>query len=109
MNYTISLNDAKYLDLFDDIAYKYLKDCYANDDTDKNDEFLDVEITDLQAQSLILGRVKINFEIRFICDIRFGETHYKTLKCEKIIEYNTSSGVALKLMEITGENDSDSD
>jgi hypothetical protein len=107
-NFTISLDDAKYLDLFDDIPYKYLKNCYANDDADKNDDFLDIEITDLFCDRIAYAKIKINFEIRFIYDIRFGETNYKTLKYEKMIEYNTSSGIALKLMEIT-ESETDSD
>jgi hypothetical protein len=102
--FTISLDDAKYLDLFDDIPYKYLKDCYANNDADKNDEELDIEIIDLPCDRIAYAKIKIIFEIRFVYDIRFGETNYKTLKYEKMIEYNTSSGVALKLMEIM-END----
>ena len=100
VGYTISLDDAKYLDLFDDVPYKYLKDCYVNDNTDKNDDFLDIEIIDLPCDKIAYAYVKIIFEIRFICEIRFGETFYKEFLYEKCIEYNNCSGVALKLMEI---------
>ena len=100
MSYTISLNDAKYFDLFDDIPYKYLKDCYANDDTDKNDEQLDIEIIELPCDRIAYNKVRINFEIRFIYDIRFNENYYKTLKYSKLIEYSNCGGIALKLIEI---------
>jgi len=112
MNYTITLDDAKYLDLFDDIPYKHLKDCYVNDDTNKNDDFLDVEITDLPCDRIAYSKVKIIMQIGYIYDIMFGETHYRNLKYEKIFEYNNSSGLALKLMEIMNnetESETDSD
>ena len=108
MSYTISLDDAKYLELFDDIPYKYLKDCYANDDIDKNDEELDIEITELPCDRIAYCKTQIVFEIRFIDDIRFGETYYKTLKYSKTFEYSNCGGIALKLGEIT-ENDDESE
>ena len=103
--HTIGLIDAKYLELFDDIPYKYLKDCYANDDIDKNDEELDIEITELPCDRIAYCKTQIDFEIRFIYDIRFNETYYKTIKYSKLIEYNSSSGIALKLLDIKGDDD----
>jgi hypothetical protein len=101
MCYIIKLETAKFLDLFDDIPYKYLKDFYLNDDTDKNDETLDIDMIDLPCDRIAYSNTKISFEIRFIYDICFNGAQYKTLKCEKVIHYNNSSGIALKvLMEI---------
>ena len=96
-SYTINLIVMKYLDLFDDLPYKYLKHFIHNDDFD--DDYV-VEIEHLDCERIAWCDTKITFTLT-INDIE------KTF--EKVLHYNQSSPFALAIMELEQEQDEEED
>ena len=96
-SYTINLITMKYLDLFDEIPYKDIKEFIHNDDFD--DDYF-VEIEHLDCERIAWCDTKITFTIT-INDIE------KTF--EKVLHYNNSSPFALAIMELEQEQDEEED
>ena len=113
MPYTnsISIEQALYFDLFDDIKYEWLKEVL-DPKRDREEYDFDVEIKDIphnedDDRCPSWCKTSFTFELRQIDYIRFGETYYKTKTFTKKIEYNGSSGTALSLMNLWIDNESD--
>ena len=105
MTYTnsLQLSTILYLDLLDDIPYKYLKKIINEDDEDD----YDVEITDLKCDRIAYCRTQ--FKISLNVDISQGSSPIYVDKTFIIVkEYNNSSGIALTMLDLY-EEDSDSD
>ncbi len=105
MPYTnsLKLSTIEYLDLLDDIPYKYIKKMIHEDDEDD----YDVEITDLQCDRIAYCRTQ--FKISLNVDISQGSLPIYVDKTFIIVkEYNNSSGIALTMLDLY-EEDSDSD
>lgn len=107
-NYTnvISINQALYFDLFDDISYKWLK-LVLDPALDREEYDFEVEIEDLPCDRLAFCKIKFTFELQIEEDERLGEKYYKTKKFSKTIEYNGSSAFALTLCGMVADNDSE--
>jgi hypothetical protein len=105
MPYTnsLKLSTIEYLDLLDDIPYKYIKKMINEDD----DDDYDVEITDLKCDRI--AYCKTQFKLTLNVDISQG---YSPIYVDKtftfVKEYNNSSGIALTILDLY-EEDSDSD
>ena len=105
MTYTnsLQLSTIEYLDLLDDIPYKYIKKMIHEDD----DDYYDVEIMDLESERVAYCRTQ--FKISLKIDISQGSSPIYVDKTFIIIkEYNNSSGIALTMLDLY-EEDSDSD
>ena len=103
MPYTnsLKLSTIEYLDLLDDIPYKYIKKLINEDD----DDYYDVEITDLKCDRIAYCRTQ--FKISLNVDISQGSSPIYVDKTFIIIkEYSNSSGIALTMLDLY---DSDSD
>ena len=103
MTYTnsLKLSTIEYLDLLDDIPYKYIKKMIHEDDEDD----YDVEIMDLESERVAYCRTQ--FKISLNVDISQGSLPIYVNKTFIIIkEYNNSSGIALTMLDLY---DSDSD
>ncbi len=103
MPYTnsLQLSTILYLDLLDDIPYKYLKKMIHEDD----DDYYDVEIMDLESERVAYCRTQ--FKISLKIDISQGSSPIYVDKTFTIVkEYNNSSGIALTMLDLY---DSDSD
>ena len=103
MPYTnsLKLSTIEYLDLLDDIPYKYIKNMINEDDEDD----YDVEITDLKCDRIAYCRTQ--FKISLNVDISQGSLPIYVDKTFIIIkEYSNSSGIALTMLDLY---DSDSD
>jgi hypothetical protein len=92
----LSLEQMEYLDLFDDIPYKYVKDLVKMD----NETDFEVEIEDIYCDRVAWFETKITFTIN-INDID------KTF--EKVLYYNNSSPIALAIMELEDNESSGED
>ena len=94
---TITVGQDRYFDLFDNIQYKYVKEIIHQDEM----EDLEVEIKDLPCDRECYGKVSFKFKLR--CDICTGSLPiWKTSTFTVELEYNTSSGYALELLELQG-------
>jgi len=105
MPYTnsLKLSTIEYLDLLDDISYKYIKNMIHEDDEDD----YDVEITDLECDRI--AYCKTQFKLTLRIDISQGSLPIYVDKTFTIVkEYNSSSGIALTMLDLY-EDDSDSD
>ena len=105
MPYTnsLKLSTIEYLDLLDDIPYKYIKNMIHEDDEDD----YDVEITDLKCDRI--AYCKTQFKLTLRIDISQGSLPIYVDKTFTIVkEYNNSSGIALTMLDLY-EEDSDSD
>ena len=105
MPYTncLQLSTIEYLDLLDDIPYKYIKKMIHEDDEDD----YDVEITDLKCDRI--AYCKTQFKLTLRIDISQGSSSLYVDKTFTIVkEYNNSSGIALTMLDLY-EEDSDSD
>ena len=106
MPYTnsLKLSTIEYLDLLDDIPYKYIKKMIHEDD---DEDVYDVEITDLKCDRI--AYCKTQFKLTLNVDISQG---YSPIYVDKTItivkEYNNSSGIALTMLDLY-DSDSDSD
>jgi len=105
MPYTncLQLSTIEYLDLLDDIPYKYIKKMIHEDDEDD----YEVEITDLKCDRI--AYCKTQFKLTLRIDISQGSSSLYVDKTFTIVkEYNNSSGIALTMLDLY-EEDSDSD
>jgi len=108
MGYTncINITDALWFGLFDDVPYKWLKEVLDKKmDWDEYD--FEVEITDVPLERELgevmeggLCATKFDFELRWNDEIWGSEKKWKTQTFTKIIEYNCSGEVALKLCKM---------
>ena len=100
---SLKLSTIEYLDLLDDIPYKYIKKLINEDDEDD----YDVEITDLHCDRIAYCRTQ--FKLTLNVDISQGSLPIYVDKTITIVkEYNNSSGLALTMLDLY-EEDSDSD
>ena len=105
MPYTnsLKLSTIEYLDLLDDIPYKYIKKMIHEDD-DEDD--YDVEITDLHCDRIAYCRTQ--FKLTLNVDISQGSLPIYVNKTFIIIkEYNNSSGIALTMLDLYEEDSDD--
>jgi hypothetical protein len=102
----ISLTQALYFDLFDDIKYKWLK-LILNSRIDLDEYDFQVHIEDLPCDRPAFCKVKFTFDLQMEDDERWGRLYYKTKTFTKIIEYNGSSELAATLcgMIVTSDDD----
>jgi len=106
MPYTnsLQLSTIEYLDLLDDIPYKYIKKMIHEDD----DDYYDVEIMDLESERVAYCRTQ--FKISLKIDISQGSSPIYVDKTFIIIkEYNNSSGIALTMLDLYEEDSDDSE
>ena len=104
MTYTnsLKLSTIEYLDLLDDIPYKYIKKMIHEDDEDD----YDVEIMDLESERVAYCRTQ--FKISLYVDISQGSLPIYVNKTFIIIkEYNNSSGIALTMLDLYEEDSDD--
>ena len=104
MTYTnsLQLSTILYLDLLDDIPYKYLKKMIHEDD----DDYYDVEIMDLESERVAYCRTQ--FKISLKIDISQGSSPIYVDKTFTIVkEYNNSSGIALTMLDLYEEDSDD--
>ena len=97
MPYTncLQLSTIQYLDLLDDIPYKYIKNMIHEDDEDD----YDVEITDLECDRV--AYCKTQFKLTLRVNISQGTLPLYVDKTFTIVkEYNNSSGIALTLLDL---------
>lgn len=99
----ITINQALYFDLFDDIPYKWLK-LVLDLSIDRDEYDFEVNIEDLPCDRPAHCIVKFTFVLRKEDDVLFGETRYTTKGFTKTIEYNGSSYLALTLCGMVGED-----
>ena len=101
MEYTNCLHkdQIEWLDLFDDIPYKYIKDIIKDEDYE-----LEVEITDVDCDRVAWCKVKFEFKLQI--DISQGSLPlYTSKKFSKVIEYNTSSTMASFMLDLQQEEE----
>ena len=104
MTYTnsLKLSTIEYLDLLDDIPYKYIKKMIHEDD----DDYYDVEIMDLESERVAYCRTQ--FKISLKIDISQGSSPIYVDKTFTIVkEYNNSSGIALTMLDLYEEDSDD--
>ena len=102
MPYTncLQLSTIEYLDLLDDIPYKYIKNMINEDDEDD----YDVEIMDLESDRV--AYCKTQFKLTLRIDISQGSLPIYVNKTFTIVkEYNNSSGIALTMLDLYEEDD----
>ena len=102
MPYTncLQLSTIEYLDLLDDIPYKYIKKMIHEDDEDD----YEVEITDLKCDRI--AYCKTQFKLTLRIDISQGSSSLYVDKTFTIVkEYNNSSGIALTMLDLYEEDD----
>jgi hypothetical protein len=98
MPYTniLQLSTIKYLDLLDDVPYKIIK--IMIDEGDDEDTY-DVEITDLECDRV--GYCKTQFKLTLPVNISQGTLPlYVNKTFTSVKEYNTSSGIALTMLDL---------
>ena len=104
MPYTnsLQLSTIEYLDLLDDIPYKYIKKMIHEDD----DDYYDVEIMDLESERVAYCRTQFKLSLKI--DISQGSLPIYVNKTFTIVkEYNNSSGVALTMLDLYEEDSED--
>ena len=97
MPYTncLQLSTIEYLDLLDDIPYKYIKKMIHEDDEDD----YDVEIMDLESDRV--AYCKTQFKLTLPVNISQGTLPlYVNKTFTSVKEYNTSSGIALTMLDL---------
>ena len=102
MPYTncLQLSTIEYLDLLDDIPYKYIKKMIHEDDEDD----YEVEITDLKCDRI--AYCKTQFKLTLRIDISQGSLPIYVDKTFTIVkEYNNSSGITLTMLDLYEEDD----
>jgi len=91
----ITISTMKELDLFDNISYKYIKDII-----NKDDDFIDVDIEDVDCDRVCWCKTRFKFEIDL------GSCS-GILKVDLIKEYNGSSPYALMMCALDEDEDTD--
>lgn len=106
MTYTnnISLNDALYFDLFDEIPYCQIKQFFEKD-IDRDDYDFEVYIENLPCDRLAYGKVLFEFTLMVDINVNGLLPIMRHKKFTKEIEYNTSSAYALRLLDLQEEED----
>ena len=97
MPYTncLQLSTIQYLDLLDDIPYKYIKNMIDEDDEDD----YEVEITDLECDRV--AYCKTQFKLTLSVNISQGTLPlYVDKTFTSVIEYNNSSYIAMTLSDL---------
>ena len=112
-NYTncISITQALYFDLFDNIEYKWLK-LVLDPSIDRDEWDFEVEIEDLPCDRLAFCKIKFTFELQMKKHERWAidvEEYYETKTFTKTFEYNGSSAFAMTLCDMIADNDSEED
>ena len=101
MPYTncLRLSTIKYLDLLDDVHYKYIKSMIDEYDEDDDEDTYDVEITDLESDRV--GYCKTQFKLTLQVNISEGTLPlYVDKTFTSVIEYNNSSYIAMTLSDL---------
>jgi hypothetical protein len=101
MPYTncLRLSTIKYLDLLDEVPYKYIKIIIDEYDEDNDEDLYDVEITDLESD--IVGYCKTQFKLTLRVNISEGTLPlYVDKTFTSVIQYNGSSGIALTILDL---------
>ena len=97
---SLKLSTIEYLDLLDDIPYKYIKKLINEDD----DDYYDVEIMDLESERVAYCRTQ--FKISLKIDISQGSSPIYVDKTFTVLkEYNNSSGIALTMLDLYEEDE----
>ena len=114
MPYTncITLNQAIYdLDLFDDLKFSDVKQFYKNKNLDFDDYDFRVDIQDVSIDEDKQSMCWRSVEISFWLDVREydGWGEIKPKKFSKTIRYNTSSEMALILLNLYEESEEESE
>ena len=95
----LNMEQIDYLDLFDDIPYKYIKNIIKDEDYE-----LEVEITGLECDQVAWCKVKCEFELQI--NVSGGSLPlYVDKKFEVIKEYNNSSPMALFMLDLQIEDE----
>ena len=89
----ISIETAKYLGLFDEVKYKYVKDFFDNND---DDDFIEVEVEAVDDDNDTWCKTIFKFEIPF----DFGMCDKGILKVKTTKRYSGSSPIAMKMCEV---------
>ena len=99
---SLKLSTIEYLDLLDDIPYKYIKKLINEDD----DDYYEVVMTDLHCDRIAYCRTQ--FKISLNVDISQGSLPIYVDKTFIIIkEYSNSSGIALTMLDLYEEDSDD--
>ena len=114
MPYTncITLNQAIYdLDLFDDLKFSDVKQFYKNKNLDFDDYDFRVDIQDVSDDEDKRSYTWRSVEISFWLDVREydGWGELKSKKFSKTIRYNTSSAMALIMLNLYEESEEESE
>lgn len=100
----ISLNDALYFDLFDEIPYRQVKQFFEKN-VDRDEYDFEVEIEDLPCDRPAYGKVQFSFTLTVDINVNGSLSIMRPKQFTKILEYNTSSGYALKLIDLQEEEE----
>lgn len=94
-SYTIDLKTTKFLDLFDDIPYKYVKNII-----DDDDKPFDIEMEHLECNKIAWSNTKFTFKLSgtFVRGDSLPIIVEKTF--EKVLYYNRSSPIGLVILVI---------
>jgi len=104
----ITLNDALYFNLFDEIPYRQVKSLLEpNEDRDEAD--FEVEIDNLPYDRPAYGKVRFSFTLTVDINVNGSLSIMRNKSFEKIIEYNTSSCYALKLLDLQIEEEDENE
>ena len=106
MGYTnvINITDALYLDLFDDINYKWLKEVL-DPNMDRDEYDFEVEIEDIPFQHTGYITTNFTFELRMLNYERFGRKYYHTKSFTKIFEYTPNSPLGISISNMYEEDE----
>jgi len=97
--YCLRLSTIKYLDLLDDVPYKYIKTMIDEYDEDIDEDTYDVEITHLESDRVCY--CKTQFKLTLQVNISEGTLPlYVDKTFTSVIEYNNSSGIAMTLSDL---------
>lgn len=93
----LSIEEALYFELFDDIKYEWLKEVLDPKREDENDFEVEIEDIPNDENTEDYKTTQFTFELRKIDDVRFGETHYKTKTFVVKQTYGYNSPYAMSL------------
>ena len=93
----LSIEEALYFELFDDIKYEWLKEVLDPKREDENDFEVEIEDIPNDENTEYYKTTQFTFELRKIDYVRFGETHYKTktFVVKKTYAYNSPYAMSL--------------
>ena len=110
MTYTncITLNDALYFDLFDEIPYRQVKQFFEKE-VDRNEFDFEVCIEKLPCDIPAYGKVSFTFTLMVDINVNGSLSIMRPKQFIKEIEYNTSSAYALKLIDLQRDEEEEDD